>query len=134
MYLWLGFGLTSGWKVYNFSMSTAHSEPQGSGYSDATIYLGSNALFTGLEAIELESVAQAARPRRLRAGSYLFRQDASATTLYVLLAGTIKMTQLTPEGHQVLLRIVRPGETLGAIAVTGDARYPASAQALSKCS
>ncbi len=43
------------------------------------------------------------------------------------------MTQLTPEGHQVLLRVVSPGETIGAIAALGNARYPATAQAGEVC-
>lgn len=95
--------------------------------------LESNDLLNGLEPSELASIAQDGRIRRLRRGAYLFRQGAQATSLYILVAGSIKMTQLTPEGHQVLLRVASPGETIGAIAAVGGARYPATAQAAEDC-
>ncbi|MEO8285265.1 MAG: Crp/Fnr family transcriptional regulator [Chloroflexota bacterium] len=96
-------------------------------------HLQSNNLFSGLEPGELANIAQAGRLRRLKSGSYLFRQGTPATNLYILVAGTIKMTQLTPEGHQVLLRVASPGEAIGAIAAVGGARYPATAQAVEDC-
>jgi CRP/FNR family transcriptional regulator, nitrogen oxide reductase regulator len=95
--------------------------------------LQSNPLFKGLEPGELAAIAAAGRSRRFRSGTYLFRQGAPATTLYVLVAGQVKMTQITPEGHQVLLRITSPGDTLGAIALVDKALYPAAAQAADDC-
>jgi CRP/FNR family transcriptional regulator, nitrogen oxide reductase regulator len=96
-------------------------------------YLQSNELFKGLDLHDLASVAQAGRLRRLRAGAYLFRHGEQATNLYILVAGQVKMTQITPEGHQVLLRVAGPGETLGVIAAVDSARYPATAQAADDC-
>lgn len=113
--------------VYNLSMY-----PTRPGLQDIS-YLESNDLFKGLEPSELASIAKAGRSRRLKPGAHLFRQGAPATTLYVLVAGQVKMTQVTPEGHQVLLRVASPGETIGAIAVVDKARYPATAQAADDC-
>lgn len=98
-----------------------------------TGYLANNELFKGLAPDELAIVAQEGRARQLRGGAHLFRQGDRATSLYILLAGSVKMTQLTPEGHQVLLRVAGPGETLGVIAALDDARYPATAQAADSC-
>ncbi|MBF6613343.1 MAG: Crp/Fnr family transcriptional regulator [Chloroflexi bacterium] len=113
--------------LYNLSMPLTGSELQ-----DIS-HLESNDLLYGLEPSELASIAQAGRVRRLKTGAYLFRQGAPATNLYILVAGSVKMTQLTPEGHQVLLRVASPGETIGAIATVGNARYPATAQAAEEC-
>ena len=113
--------------LYNLSMTLTSSELQ-----DIS-HLEKNDLFNGLEPGELASIAQAGRVRRPKAGAYLFRQGAPAKNLYILVAGSIKMTQLTPEGHQVLLRVASPGDTIGAIAAVGNARYPASAQAVEDC-
>ncbi|MCC7125337.1 MAG: Crp/Fnr family transcriptional regulator, partial [Acidobacteria bacterium] len=41
-----------------------------------------------------------------------------------------KLTQLTPEGHQVLLRLVAPSEAFGGIAAFGGAAYPVTAEAV----
>jgi CRP-like cAMP-binding protein len=90
-------------------------------------------LFQGLDASELRAVAQAARSRRVRDRAYFFHQGDPAAVLYVLVEGRVKFTQLTPEGHQVLVRVIGPGETFGAVAALGDAFHPATGQATGPC-
>lgn len=92
-------------------------------------YLRAAELFQGLDAATLAAIAGATRRRAVRAGAYLFRQDDPATALYVLVRGSVKLTQINPEGEQILLRVVGAGETFGAGAPLGNLRYPASAQA-----
>lgn len=43
------------------------------------------------------------------------------------------MTQLTPEGEQVILRFIRPHDLFGGIAAFTFKIYPASAHAMQKC-
>ena len=45
--------------------------------------------------------------------------------------GRTKLVQTTAEGHQVVVRIVGPGDMFGGVALLGDAVYPATAEALS---
>lgn len=78
---------------------------------------------------ELAAVAAAAGERRAARHEILLHQDDPATLLYLLAEGRVKLTQLTPEGEQVLLRFVEPGEMIGGIAVLTDARYPVTAEA-----
>ena len=49
-------------------------------------------------------------------------QGNEAANLYILIAGQVQMTQITPKGYQVL-RVAGPGETLGVIAAVDSARY-----------
>jgi CRP-like cAMP-binding protein len=91
-------------------------------------------LFRGLAPRELDQVAQAARRRQMTRGASFFEQDDPATTLFILVQGRIKLLQFTPEGHQVVMHLVGPGEVFGMIAATlGEARYPATAQAVEDC-
>lgn len=78
-------------------------------------------------------LAAEARLKRVRDGGYFFHEGEPATVLYVLTEGRVKFTQVTPEGHGVLLRVVGPGETFGAVAALGDAIHPATAQADGDC-
>ena len=87
-------------------------------------------LFQGLSEAELARVDQAARRRRIPEGAFLYHQGDPATHLHVLLAGSLKLTQVTPEGQQVLLRYARPGEAFAVVAVLSDMLYPTSAQAV----
>jgi len=89
--------------------------------------------FVGLDEKGLKRVLQAARRRRLERQEVCFRQDEPASFLYLLVAGKIKLTQLTPDGRQVLLRFVEPGEVFGGIALFAGEQYPVTAEAAEAC-
>jgi CRP-like cAMP-binding protein len=95
--------------------------------------LARSRLFEGLRATELDSVIPLARRRWVEGDAFFFHQGDPATTLYVLIEGRIRLTQVTSEGHQVLLRFVGAGQVFGGIAVLGDRTYPVSAQAVDDC-
>ncbi len=85
-------------------------------------------LFQGIASADLVRIAQAARRRQIPAETFLFHQGDPAEVIYVPLQGRLKLTQITPEGHEVILRYVGVGEMSGATAVFGDTAYPASAE------
>lgn len=87
-------------------------------------------LFHDLEAGQIEIVFQAAHPLRVASEAYLFRQGDSAERLHVLLKGSLKLTQVTPDGQQVLLHYVHAGQAFAILAVLGGIEYPVSAQAV----
>lgn len=87
-------------------------------------------LLQGLTQAEQEEAMRMARRRRVRRHGFFFHQGQEAHSLYALLRGRVKMLQTTPEGQEVILHIVTPGEVFGAIAVLTETTYPASAQAL----
>lgn len=71
--------------------------------------------------------------RRFRAREFFFYQDEPATTFYVLLQGRARLLQMTPEGHQVIIRYVGPGDGIGIIVALSDMAYPLSAEAVTEC-
>lgn len=95
--------------------------------------LAQSPLFQGLSPTELQAALRSARRRQVRREAFFFQQGDPASALYVLTAGRVRLTQVTPEGDQVILHLVHPGEMFGGIAVLGDATYPVSAQALEDC-
>jgi CRP/FNR family transcriptional regulator, nitrogen oxide reductase regulator len=86
-------------------------------------------LFRGIGPEGLEAIAELAREPEARRDAYFFHQGDPANILYILKRGQVKLTQLTPEGSQVLMSFVGPGEMFGGIGVLGDLAYAASAQA-----
>ncbi len=90
-------------------------------------------LFQGLSPTELHAALEAAHRRHARREAFFFQQGDPASALYVLTSGRVRLTQVTPEGHQVILHLVHPGEMFGGIAALGDATYPVSAQAIEDC-
>ena len=87
-------------------------------------------LFRDLEADQLEEVLQAAHQHRLAKETYLFHQGDAADQIHVLLEGSLRLSQVTPEGQQVLLHYLYPGQSVAILAVLSEMEYPASAQAV----
>jgi CRP/FNR family transcriptional regulator, nitrogen oxide reductase regulator len=97
---------------------------------DAARQLGKVPLFQGLAADVLERIRGQARTRAIGAGDLFFTEGDAADTFFVLTGGRVKLTQLTPEGHQVVLRIIGAGEAFGGAGVFGDLTYPIGAEAV----
>ncbi len=92
------------------------------------------ALFTALDPAALAEVRAAARVRAVVAKSMFFHEGDPASGFFVLRAGSVKLAQLTPEGHQVVLRLIGPGDAFGGVAAFGGATYPISAEAVTDSS
>jgi CRP/FNR family transcriptional regulator, nitrogen oxide reductase regulator len=90
--------------------------------------VSSSPFFRGLAADELQAALQMAQRRSLPRGSYFFHQGEPASTFYILLAGRVRLTQLSPEGHQVILHLATPGEGIGIIVALSNMPYPVAAE------
>jgi CRP-like cAMP-binding protein len=93
--------------------------------------LASVPLFRGLDGVGLTAVAADARLVRAAAGRTFFREGEPARLFFVLAGGRVKFTQISPEGHEVILRVIGPGEPFGGVAaLAADATYPVTARAV----
>jgi CRP-like cAMP-binding protein len=101
--------------------------------TDLVQILAQSQPFRGLHAADLQAVLKAAHRRQVERDAFLFHQGEPATACYVLIQGEAKLTQVTPDGHQVLVRFAAPGEELGIIAALHNAAYTLSAQAVGDC-
>ena len=88
------------------------------------------ALFSGLDGPALRSVSDAARIRETKAGVSFFREGDPAESFFIVQSGSVKLTQVTPEGHQVVLRLIGAGDPFGGVAAFGGGAYPVSAEAV----
>ena len=88
-------------------------------------------LFKGLDRKALADAETGARVVRAAAGRAFVRQGDTAHVFYVLRRGRVKFTQISAEGHEVILRVIGPGEPFGGVAVFADnATYPVTARAV----
>lgn len=91
-------------------------------------------LFNGLKEAELGDVVRLARLHKADVEEYFFYQGDPADRIFVLVAGHVKLTQLTPEGEQVLLRVIGPWTMFGGVVMARGDVYPAAAQAAESAS
>jgi CRP-like cAMP-binding protein len=90
-------------------------------------------LFHDLNESTLSAIIQAATRRHYASGTIIFYQEEQANIFYVLLQGNVRMYQITPEGHQVIVHFFGPGQGVGIIAALGQFGYPLTAEAVEDC-
>lgn len=101
--------------------------------SDFTQRVAQSPIFHGLRPGDLDTVLQSAFHHWVERDAFFFHQGEPARTFYVLVKGEAKLTQVTPDGHQVLVRFAGPGEAFGVIAAVSDAVYTISVQVVENC-
>jgi CRP-like cAMP-binding protein len=87
-------------------------------------------LFAGLGAADLDALLSEARSARYAKNSAVFEQGADAHSFFLLLHGHVRATKATPDGQQIVVRYVTPGEIFGVAPAIGLTRYPATATAM----
>ncbi len=90
-------------------------------------------IFRDLTDAEFDPVIAAANLRELGDGAYFFMEEDPAAIAFVLIEGKVKLTQVTPDGQQVILGYLVPGRVFGIIAILKDVAYPVSAESVGKC-
>lgn len=89
-------------------------------------------LLAGLTGAQRREMLASAQIRTVEAGEVLFHQGDAATSFYFLTDGRIKLTQLSAEGEELLVRFITSGQPLAAISLLRDRTYPVTATAAVK--
>ncbi|GGK51256.1 Crp/Fnr family transcriptional regulator [Salinarimonas ramus] len=84
-------------------------------------------LFAGVEGPTLNEIFAAARIARFGRDAAVFAQEEEAHSFFVLLEGRLRVTRLTPDGQQVVVRFVSAGDLFGIAPAVGRTSYPATA-------
>ncbi len=88
------------------------------------------AIFKGVPAEDVDAVLALASPRRLAEGAIAFRQGAVAKEFFLLLHGRLKVQQSAPDGQQIVVRHINPGDLFGIARAVRRADYPGTAVAV----
>ena len=87
-------------------------------------------LFSGLAPDALDDILREARSVHHAKNSVVFAEGDDAECFFVLMHGHVRASKTTPDGQQVVVRYVAPGEVFGVAMAMGLARYPATATAV----
>jgi CRP/FNR family transcriptional regulator len=79
----------------------------------------------------MEEIEKQAAPVRATAGTQLFSEGTPCTHFPLLVEGTIRAAKCGPDGHEILLYRLNPGEScvITTLALLGSTPYPAMASA-----
>src|SRR3954469_20004928 len=89
--------------------------------------------FSHLDAHELREVVGCGRRCSLDAGQTVFREGDEAESMYVVLAGTVKLSRHDAEGSEVQVAVFETGGFFGEPALLDGRPRAATAVALAPC-
>lgn len=84
-------------------------------------------LFDRMTDADLDMMLEHATPRRVSQGDAVFEQGAAARSFFLLLHGRLKVTQVTQDGQQIIVRMVHPGDLFGFAMALQRTDYPGTA-------
>jgi CRP/FNR family transcriptional regulator, cyclic AMP receptor protein len=91
-------------------------------------------LFRGLSPDERNGLVSRAHLRKLDAGDTIFLMDTPGDSMMAILEGNVRISVPSPEGKEIVLAILHPGEVFGEIALLDGKGRTADARAMSRCS
>jgi CRP/FNR family cyclic AMP-dependent transcriptional regulator len=78
------------------------------------------ALFAELDERELSSIAAVAKTRRYAKDDTVFHADESGDIFCLIREGRVKVTMISPEGKEIILSLLGPGDFFGEMALLDD--------------
>jgi CRP/FNR family cyclic AMP-dependent transcriptional regulator len=87
-------------------------------------------LFAGLDAKLLRRLTDGAVRRTFPRGQALFYEGDSGESLHVVIEGLVKLSVASPDGREMLLATVRPGEAFGELSLVDGGPRSTSAVAV----
>lgn len=97
---------------------------------DATVRAGIAGcpLFAGVDAARLDQLTRLAHGHTVGPRSMVFRQGDACPGIVIVVAGTVRVFKLAPNGKEHVLRLIPPPEAFAEVAVLGDFDCPACAE------
>ena len=77
-------------------------------------------LFAELDERELASIAAVAKTRRYAKDDAVFHADEIGDVFYLIREGQVKVTMISPEGKEIILSLLGPGDFFGEMALLDD--------------
>ena len=106
---------------------------QDSNLAERVVLLCASALFTGLSPRECKEIASCAKMRVFARDEVLFMQGQPVRNLVLLQSGSVKSTQLSPNGNEVILWMNGSGDSVGVPGDIANCNHTCSARAIEQC-
>ena len=87
-------------------------------------------LFESISRESLASLSDICIQKRLSKKEILFLEGDKGYSIYILIKGNVQLYKSTPDGKEIVIKIVKPGEMFAEVVLFEENRYPVSAIAL----
>ncbi len=104
-----------------------------SNVAERIVFMCASALFTGLTPKECREIASCAHARTFARDEILFMQGQPVRNLLLIQSGSVKLTQLSANGNEVILWMNGSGDAMGVHADSPSCNHTCSARAMEQC-
>jgi CRP-like cAMP-binding protein len=87
-------------------------------------------LFSVLKPADLRALASRFHPVRYTRGEVIFREGESTERLFLIESGRVKLSTASPNGHELLIGVVGPGQIFGELEVIDRGNRAMDARAM----
>jgi len=101
--------------------------------AERVVLMCASALFTGLSRQDCLEIASCAKARTFARDELLFMQGQPVRNLVLIQSGRVKLTQLSPNGNEVILWMNGSGDAVGVPTNTSALSHTCSARAMEHC-
>jgi CRP/FNR family cyclic AMP-dependent transcriptional regulator len=99
---------------------------------DARQLLKSCTFFSGISDGSIRSLAAICIPKRVEKRRHIFMEGEEGDSMYILAQGGVQLHKSAPDGREIVIKTVRPGEIFGEVVLFEVGEYPVTAVALEK--
>jgi CRP-like cAMP-binding protein len=104
-----------------------------SNIAERVVLMCASALFTGLTQRECMEISSCAKFRTFARDELLFAQGQPVRNMMLIQSGSVKLTQLSPNGNEVILWMNGSGDSIGLSAESPACSHTCSARAMEQC-
>ena len=104
-----------------------------SNIAERVVLMCASALFAGLTPKDCYEIASCASARKFARDEVLFMQGQPVRNLVLLQTGSVKLTQLSANGNEVILWMNGEGEAVGVHSELPNCNHTCSARAMEQC-
>lgn len=104
-----------------------------SSIAERVVLMCASALFSGLTRQECMEIASCSRARVFARDELLFMQGQPVRNLVLIQTGSVKLTQLSPNGSEVILWMNGMGDAVGVPSDVATVTHTCSARAMEQC-
>lgn len=90
------------------------------------------AICSNLDEVFLKKMAGLIRVIKLESGSIIYDQEQNSEAFYVISKGEVKLSKISPQGKELILKIAQSPEPLGCYSFFGAGKYTERAEAQSE--
>ncbi|GHI00245.1 Crp/Fnr family transcriptional regulator [Neobacillus kokaensis] len=92
--------------------------------------LASVPVFKGLNEKDVQVLQRVTRSHTFLKGDFIFREGEHSETLFVVNSGLIKLTKMSAEGKEQIVRLLFPGDFFGLFSLLKNEKHYVNAEAL----